>query len=159
MMDEDADSRDRLTVTDVAERNRPLVLVVEDDPHDWEIYGKILWYNGYDVIHAADGETGWRMALEHEPDLVLLDVMIPKLDGLSLCERLMSDPARARIPVVILTGRPREEVGNRARRAGCSRFLEKPARPLDVLHEVESLIGRPPSPGEGPAPRKYPSAA
>jgi CheY-like chemotaxis protein len=141
------------------ELKRPLVLVVEDDPHDWEIYGKILWYNGYDVMYAAEGEEGYALALEHRPDLILLDLIMPKLDGIALCERLKKHPETAAIPIVVLSGRPYRELGAAAEQAGCAVYLEKPVGPVNVLHKVEELIGRAPSPGEGRAPEKYPPHA
>lgn len=133
-------------------RERPLVLVVEDNPHDWEIYGKILWYNGFDVLYAADGTEGLRLCLEHAPDLVLLDVGLPDMTGLELCSELRGHAGSASIPVVILSARPRAEYEARALRAGCTQYMEKPAGPLDVLREVERLVGRPPLPGDGRPP-------
>lgn len=138
---------------------RPLVLVIEDDPHDWEFYGKILYYNGYDVMHAADGETGYRMAVAHQPELILLDLVMPELDGLSLCARLLAGPGRTRIPVVVLSACPERDFGPRALAVGCARYLEKPARPVQVLREVEALIGRPPAPGVGRPPLEHPAVA
>jgi len=140
-------------------RERPLVLIVEDNPHDWEIYGNVLYYNGYDVMYAGDGELGYRLAQEHDPDLILLDLLMPKLDGLTLCTRLRDEPSRAHIPVVVLSGCPKREYGPRAEAAGCARYLEKPTKPVQVLHEVEELIGRPPAPGVGRPPLQHSSVA
>jgi DNA-binding response OmpR family regulator len=141
------------------EHSRPLVLVVEDDPHDWEIYGKILWYNGYDVFYAAEAEEGYRLAREHRPDLILLDLMLPKVDGLTLYRRIREDSSMADIPVVVLSGRPFSELGQAALDLGCRAYLEKPISPVEVLHRVEDLVGRPPPSGVGPAPEKYPPDA
>lgn len=127
---------------------RPLVLVVEDSEADWEVYGRMLWYNGYDVLHAPDGVAGLRLARERRPDLVLLDLDLPELPGLDVCRRLTADPDTAAIPVVILTAYRAHFKENAARLAGCSRFLEKPLGPVEVLHEVESLIGQAPPSGE-----------
>lgn len=134
-------------------RERPLVLVVEDNPHDWEIYGKILWYNGFDVLYAAEGSRGLRLCAEHSPDLVLLDVGLPDMTGLELCEALRADPRTEAIPVMILSARPREEYEAQAAAAGCVKYLEKPVGPVEVLREVERLVGRPPPSGDGRPPR------
>lgn len=134
-------------------RERPLVLVVEDNPHDWEIYGKILWYNGFDVLYAAQGSEGLRLCREHRPDLLLLDVGLPDMTGLDLCAEIRRSARTADIPVIMLSARARQEYGPRAERAGCSQYLEKPIGPIDVLHAVEQLVGRPPRPGDGRAPR------
>lgn len=134
------------------EGRRPLVLVVEDDENDWEIYGKILWYNGYDVAYAADGEGGLRLARSRKPDLVLLDMMLPGMDGLELCRRIREDRALERIPIIMLTARSIQDIGAQARAAGCTRLLEKPHSPVELFHLVESLVGRPPLSGEGAPP-------
>jgi len=123
---------------------RPLVLVVEDEPHDWELYGKLLWYNGFDVIRAQTGEEGLALAKSHSPDLMLLDLMLPGMDGQSLCRALKADPATRHIVVVVLSGRSEREFGVQMQQNGCARYLEKPIGPLRVLHEVEQLIGRAP---------------
>jgi CheY-like chemotaxis protein len=130
-------------------RQRPLILAVEDEPEHWEIYGKMLWYNGFDVVRAVDGEEGLELAHAARPDLIMLDIMLPKLDGLELCGRLKGDPETAEIPVVILSGRSRSELGARASDLDCASYLEKPIGPLDVLHEVERLVGRAPPAGDG----------
>lgn len=127
---------------------RPLVLVVEDNDSDWEVYGKMLWYNGYDVLHAPDGEEGLRLAHDRHPDLVLLDLMLPKVSGIDVCRRLREADDTRKIPVVVLTARSASEVADAARAAGCDRFLQKPVGPVEVLHEVESVIGKAPAPGE-----------
>lgn len=137
---------------------RPVVLVLEDERHDWEIYGKVLLYNGFDVLYAGEGNEGLDMAREQVPDLVLIDLGLPGLDGLAVCRALRSDPRTAGIPVVILTARSRSEYEHRARLAGCSLYLEKPINPVALLHEVEHLIGRPPLPGVGRPPRVLPDA-
>jgi len=120
-----------------------LVLVIEDDENDREIYGKLLWYNGFDVIFAVDADMGYWLAREAEPDLVVLDLGLPDMDGLELCRRLASEPGTASIPVVILSARPAMDYSEPAKRAGCALYIEKPASPLDVMHEIERIIGRP----------------
>lgn len=120
---------------------RKLILVVDDDADERELYGKLLWYNGFDVAFAEDGYEGLRVAQERAPDLVLLDMVMPGMDGLTLCARLRERPATARTPVIALTGRPENEIGRAARAAGCTDFLEKPIAPVDVLRRIEQLIG------------------
>jgi DNA-binding response OmpR family regulator len=143
----------------VSPTRRGLVLVVEDNPNDWEIYGKILWYNGFDVLYAQDGATACELLERYRPDLVLLDLMLPDMDGFELCHRLKKVPRMAGVPIVILSGRPAAEFGAPALQAGCVQYVEKPALPVDVLHTVEHLIGRPPPAGVGRSPRKVPPTA
>ena len=129
-------------------RGRPLVVVAEDETRDWELYGKILWYNGYDVLHARDGLEALDLIGKHHPDLAILDLMMPKLGGIDVCRRVKRNPATSDIPVIALSARARWEMGPEARAAGCAGYLEKPIGPLTVLHAVEELIGAAPPAGE-----------
>lgn len=129
-------------------RPRPLILLVEDDLHDGEIYGKTLWYNGFDVVHAEDGEKALDLARRHIPDLVLVDLLLPRMNGIELCRQLRQDPNLRDVPMIALTGRAESEYGLLARDAGCSGYLEKPIGPFAVLKAVEKAIGRAPSPGD-----------
>ena len=136
-----------------ATRERQLVLLVDDDPHDREIYGSILCYNGFDVVCADDGESGIRLARRIAPDVVLLDIGLPDLHGLDLCSTLRTSTDTADIPVIALSAYAETRMGEQARLAGCTRNIEKPASPVAVLHEIENLVGKPPLPGEGNPPR------
>lgn len=129
-------------------RFRPLILLAEDDPHDREIYGRVLWYNGFDVVYASNGHEAVALAIRHVPDLVLVDLLLPGLNGIEACRQIRANPATAHVPVIALTARPEREFGLLARDAGCLRYLEKPVSPVDVLKEVESLIGQPPPAGD-----------
>lgn len=155
--DDDRDRHDEARHSEPADpargRFRALILLVEDDPHDREIYGKVLWYNGFDVVYGSDGHEAVALARRHVPDLVLVDLLLPGLNGIEACRRIRGDPATAHVPVVALTARPEEEFGLLARDAGCLRYLEKPVSPIEVLKEVESLIGQPPPAGDAPRPR------
>jgi two-component system, cell cycle response regulator DivK len=137
----------------VGRRERQLVLLVDDDPHDREIYGSILCYNGFDVVCANDGRSGVRLAQHHRPDLVLLDIGLPDVHGLDLCSSLRKDPDTAAIPVIALSAYAEMRMGEQARDAGCTRYIEKPASPVAVLHEIEQLVGKAPLPGDGAPPR------
>lgn len=127
-------------------RARPLVLIADDDPEDLQIYGRILWYNGFEVVEAHDGDSALALALEHTPDLVLLDLLMPGRTGIDVCRELRDRGFSG--PVLALTARPERDFGRDARKAGCTGYLEKPINPLDVLHRIEELVGRPPPPGE-----------
>jgi DNA-binding response OmpR family regulator len=135
----------------VGPRERPRVLVVEDDPHDRQIYGMMLCYNGFDVVFAGRGATALPLAEQFEPDLVLLDVGLPDASGLDLCQELRSGPGEP--PVIVLSGFAESRLGAAARRAGCTRYIEKPTNPVEVLHQIEALIGQAPLAGVGTRPR------
>ena len=131
-------------------RRRQLIIVAEDERHEWEIYGKILWYNGFDVLHAEDGEEALELIRCNRPDLIILDLMLPKVDGLEICRRVKAEGAMDEVPVIALSARSELEYGSRARAVGFIGYLEKPIGPLAVLRTVEDLIGRAPPPGVEP---------
>jgi CheY-like chemotaxis protein len=131
---------------------RPCVLVVEDDPDDREIYGRILGYNGFDVVFAPTGSDAMELAQQYRPDVVLLDMRLPDVTGLQLLDHLRRHCALD-AHVVVLSGLAEESMGEMARRAGCAAYIEKPASPVAVLHAVEALVGKAPLPGVGVPPR------
>jgi CheY-like chemotaxis protein len=128
--------------------DRKLILFVEDSEHDRELYGKLLWYNGFDVKFAMTGADGIRCLETERPRLVVLDLHLPDVSGTEVCAKLRANERTSDVPVLILTGRPKREFGAWADRMGCAGFLEKPVTPLEVLYEVERVIGRAPLPGE-----------
>lgn len=137
---------------DVSSRSQPdqpkrkLVLLVEDDPTDREIYGGLLWYNGFDVAQAEDGPSGLAMAREAAPDLILLDIMLPDgPDGIEVAGQLRE--AGVAVPIIALTARSEAELGEAAQKAGFAAFLEKPIDPFAVVREVIRWIGYPPGGG------------
>lgn len=118
---------------------RQVILVVEDSESDRDLYGGLLWYNGFDVFHAADGETGIERALALRPDLVLLDIVLPGMSGLDVARRLKDEGLDA--PVILLSARSRDEVGELETDLGVVQYLEKPIDPFAVLKEVVRQIG------------------
>jgi DNA-binding response OmpR family regulator len=148
-----ATTRRRTPQLEDPEFRRPCVLVVEDDAHDREIYGRILCYNGFDVMFAGTGHSGLGLAARYRPDLILLDMGLPDVPGLDVCTRLRAWRATASVPVVVLSAFAEAVMGARARAAGCALYMEKPASPVAVLHAVESFIGKAPLAGVGRPPR------
>jgi two-component system alkaline phosphatase synthesis response regulator PhoP len=119
------------------------VLVVDDEPNIRNILDFTLGAEGYLVIAAGDGEQGFEVALAELPDLILLDVMMPRSDGFEVCRRLKEDPRTAHIPVVMLTaksGRDDRLQGEAARADG---YITKPFSPQRVVETVQSLLGVP----------------
>ncbi len=118
------------------------ILIIEDNAGDRAIYGNILWYNGFDVVFAEDGETGIRLAHDLRPDLILLDLQLPRLHGSEISAQLKQAEVTKAIPIVALTARRLIEFGGNARALGFESFLEKPISPLEVLRVIEKTIGR-----------------
>lgn len=136
-----------------APRQRPLVMMVEDDPDDRRIYGAILCYNGFDVLLAPDGLSAVFASRTHQPDLIVLDLGLPDGNGLEICRTLSARADGRSVPVIALSGFRERDMGQPARSAGCSLYIEKPTSPLRILQEIEARLGRPPIAGVGNPPR------
>jgi len=116
------------------------VLLVEDNEDNQFVYRTILEHFNYRVIVAGDGEEGVRQAREVIPDVILMDVSIPVIDGLEATRILKADPSTAAIPIVALTAHALAEDRRRASEAGCDSYLSKPAEPKKVLAEVKRML-------------------
>ncbi len=117
------------------------ILIVEDNEDNLVIYSTILNHSGYHVLEARDGESGIRMAQTEHPDLILMDVSIPLIDGWEATRRLKADPATAHIPIIALTAHALESDRARATAVGCDGYLPKPAEPRVVLAAVQTRLG------------------
>jgi two-component system sensor histidine kinase/response regulator len=118
------------------------VLIVDDEPLNLSVLGATLRAAGYDVRVAASGAEGYEAIQYSPPDVVLLDVMMPHIDGFELLRRLRLDPRSARIPVIFLTALSDPELKARALRAGCVDFVTKPFAAADVLRCIASHVGK-----------------
>ena len=116
------------------------ILLVEDHEDNRNIYRTILEHFGFAVTLAADGQEGVRLAQEGKPDLILLDIDIPVLDGLEVARTLKGSSATSRIPIVALTAYSQPEYRVRAQQAGFDGYLAKPVSPRRVLAEVRRFL-------------------
>lgn len=116
------------------------VLLVEDNADNQEIYRLILIHHGFAVLQAWDGEVGVRMARHHCPDLILMDLTMPLVDGLQATRLLKADPVTSGIPIIALTAHAEREDRAAAEAAGCVAFLAKPVTPNHVAVEVRRVL-------------------
>lgn len=126
------------------------VLVVDDDLDHRSICTTILRHQGYDVLEAGDGEEAIRVAREQLPDVIVMDGMLPTLDGWAATERLKGAPETEHIPVIMLTARALTQDRERSWGAGVDRYLAKPCEPLRIAEEVRSCVGAPDGSDPGP---------
>lgn len=126
----------------MATNGTPLVLVADDDPDILTLVGFRLERAGYEVLPARDGEEALALALERQPDLAILDVMMPKLDGYEVTQRLRDDPATSGMPVILLTARVQEEDITRGFEAGADDYIKKPFSPQELRARVQAILGR-----------------
>ncbi len=117
------------------------ILLVEDQIEFLAVQKHYLERNGYQVISAENGIEAIRRARESLPNVILMDLSMPKLDGLTATRKLKEDPTTSNIPVILLTAHAYGSAGRRAREAGCASYLPKPCEPRRVLQEVEKFIG------------------
>ena len=117
------------------------VLVVEDTEDNRRIVRDLLTSAGYELLEAADGPSGVAMAASHSPDLILMDIQLPGLDGYEATRRLKSDPATGHIPIIAVTSYalPGDEAKTRA--AGCDGYIAKPFSPRQLLAMVRESLG------------------
>jgi DNA-binding response OmpR family regulator len=124
------------------EDGQALVLVADDDPDILSLVGFRLERAGYDVLPARDGEEALALALERHPDLAVLDVMMPKLDGYEVTRRLRDNAATSRMAVILLTARVQESDITRGFEAGADDYIKKPFSPQELRARVQAILGR-----------------
>jgi two-component system alkaline phosphatase synthesis response regulator PhoP len=118
------------------------VLVVDDDPHIVRVVEVNLTQEGHRVRSAGDGEAGLAAVAQEPPDLLILDVTMPKLDGFETLKRLKADPATAEIPVIMLTARAEDEDVFEGYGTGAQWYLTKPFEPGELRRVVRHLLER-----------------
>src|SRR6476659_8219157 len=119
------------------------ILVVDDDPNVQRLLQYTLKQEGYDVVIAGDGAEGFRLWGQEIPDLVLLDVMLPKLDGYQVAQKIREQEAGgSHVPIIMLTAEREVEQKVRGLRAGADDYLIKPFHPAELLARIKSLLAR-----------------
>jgi DNA-binding response OmpR family regulator len=124
------------------ESSTPLVLVADDDADILALVKFRLERAGYAVLAASDGEEALRLATEQSPDLAVLDVMMPKLDGYEVTSRLRQREETRDVPVILLTARVQEADVARGFEAGVDDYVKKPFSPHELGARVQAILGR-----------------
>ena len=119
---------------------RPRVLLVDDYPDAREMYSEYLEFSGFEVVEAANGMEALQRAVEEAPDIILMDLSLPVMDGWEATRRLKADDRTATIPVVALTGHALAGISEGAKRAGCDDFVTKPCLPEDLVKEIKKIL-------------------
>lgn len=119
------------------------VLIVEDNEDNRIVYSTILRHHGFRVTEALDGEEGIAKARRDLPDIILMDISIPLIDGWEVTQTLKRDTSTTHIPVIALTAHAMPGDRERAMEVGCDGYLAKPCEPRAVLAEVNRLLSRP----------------
>lgn len=119
---------------------RPTVLIVDDDVDQADVLSHRLQHQGFDPITARTGLDGLCLARSQQPKLVILDLRLPDMDGLDVCEQLADDSATCGIPVIIVSGMERPNVVRQARSAGSSFYVRKPYDPNALLLLIQNAV-------------------
>jgi len=116
------------------------ILIIEDDPATQRLVDYSLRQEGYEVITASNGLDGIRKALGESPDLVILDVMLPGMDGFEICYRLRSEPATKKLPILMFSAKAQEIDKDTGIKVGADEYLTKPSPPAEIVSRVAKLL-------------------
>ena len=125
----------------MTEQNQPLILVVDDYQDAREMYAEYLQFSGFRVAEARNGNEAVEQAFALKPDLILMDLSLPGMDGWEATRRLKADERTSHIPIVALTGHALAGASEGAKKAGCDSFVTKPCLPDDLVIEVRRMLG------------------
>ena len=117
------------------------VLICDDEPHILESVKYVVRKAGHEVITAEDGEEALQKAIAEKPDLMFLDLMMPKMTGYEVCERLKGDPATEGIYIIMLTARGQEQNERQGMAAGADEYITKPFSPRRMRQRLDELLG------------------
>ncbi len=116
------------------------ILVVEDNEKNMYLIGFILRNSGYEIIEARTGEEGVELAIKEKPDLVLMDIQLPGIDGLETTRRIRESEVVGGVPIVALTSYAMTGDREKALNAGCTGYLEKPINPETFMADIEEYL-------------------
>ncbi len=118
------------------------VLVIEDNPANMKLAGLLLSHAGHTVLCAVDAESGMTIAASERPDLILMDIQLPGMDGLAATALLKQATATADIPVIALTAMAMKADQERSESAGCDAYIAKPLRYRELYEAIDTLLAR-----------------
>ena len=121
------------------------VLIIDDYEDNVALCKRVLESRGHAVLYAADGETGLQLAAEHKPDLILLDLGLPDIDGQTVASQLRRTPELAAIPIIVITAWPEETARKMVEVYGCNGYLSKPIDIARFIQQVDALLRPSPS--------------
>src|SRR5215470_9336925 len=130
---------------DVAAPARTIILIVDDTPDGRDIYSLYLQHQGFAVLTARDGNEGVDLARERQPHLVVMDVAMVRMDGITATKRLKRDARTRRIPVIVLTANLGKPVQQSAMEAGAAAFLTKPCLPQELERQIRRVLAARPA--------------
>jgi len=116
------------------------ILVVEDNEINMYLSCRILRSSGYEVIEARSGEEGVELAIKEKPDLIIMDIQLPGIDGLETTKRIRESEADGEVPIIALTSYAMAGDRKKALKAGCTGYIEKPINPETFMNEIKKFL-------------------
>ncbi len=116
------------------------IVIAEDEPDIRELIAFTLRFAGHEVVTGANGQEGYELAKQHKPDLIMLDVRMPKLTGYEACQRIKSEPDIAHIPVIFLSAKGQESEIEQGLSVGAEQYLLKPFAPDQLTQQVREVL-------------------
>ncbi len=119
-----------------------IVLIIEDSPDTLELLRRVVENSGFKSLVASDGEKGYRYAIEHKPDFIILDRLLPFMDGLTICKKLKNNPETEDIPIMFLSILDSEKDIVEGLKAGADDYMRKPFSPDELVARIERILER-----------------
>lgn len=116
------------------------ILIVEDNEHNMYLISFILEKNGYETIKAVNGEEGFQLAIKEKPDIVIMDIQLPDINGLEVTKRIRASKVDGKIPIIAITSFAMSGDREKALEAGCTGYIEKPINPDTIMAEIEKHL-------------------
>lgn len=116
------------------------ILIVEDNEHNMYLISFILEKNGYETIKAVNGEEGFQLAIKEKPDIVIMDIQLPDINGLEVTKRIRASKVDGKIPIIAITSFAMSGDREKALEAGCTGYIEKPINPDTIMAEIKKYL-------------------
>lgn len=116
------------------------ILIVEDNEHNMYLISFILEKNGYETIKAVNGEEGFQLAIKEKPDIIIMDIQLPDINGLEVTKRIRASKVDSKIPIIAITSFAMSGDREKALGEGCTGYIEKPINPDTIMAEIEKHL-------------------
>lgn len=116
------------------------IMVVDDEEYIREMLGLLLGLHGFAITEAEDGLDAWHKITDHRPDVVILDVMMPRMDGITLCEKLRANPHTVDLPVIMLSGKTHMGAEEEGLAAGANYYMWKPMKTAELVANIQNVL-------------------
>lgn len=121
--------------------DKGIALVIEDSEDNRVLIGALLKRGGYRIIEATTGRSGYDLAIQHQPELIILDIQLPDMSGIDVLKMIRSSGSNGSLPVIAMTSYAMSGDREKLLAAGCTGYIEKPIDPMTVLDQINVILG------------------